>query len=34
MNIPTAPIALYLDQNILSHLREGKAAHEELSGLS
>lgn len=33
MSIPTNPIVVYLDQNILSHLREGKVAREDLSAL-
>lgn len=33
MNSPDDPIPVYIDQNILSHLREGKSAKEELAGV-
>lgn len=33
MNVPANALPVYLDQNVLSHLREGKNAREELTGL-
>lgn len=33
MTAPCDPVLVYLDQNILSHLREGMRAKEELAGL-
>lgn len=33
MNAPSNVVPVYIDQNILSHLREGKNAREELFGL-
>jgi hypothetical protein len=33
MNVPGNVVPVYIDQNILSHLREGKDAREELVGL-
>jgi hypothetical protein len=33
MNFPDDPTPVYIDQNILSHLREGKSAKEELVGV-
>lgn len=33
MNSPGDPTPVYIDQNILSHLREGKSAKDELVGV-